>query len=327
MDDVELVVTIWYEEPLLWWNSKYNLNQCTYRHLDINQIYMVRDHKDHHAQLSLMPEVKYYNTRFRATMSKLEAVRKGTKSRLRGADLMALFGGHDDADGTVGIAYIGTACWEGRNDARVSINEWRRKGDADLGRTLAHEVGHQGGETDRTCWVSALSSRPALGGLYNRSAFTRGPSSFGQLKASENYSQIEAYANVINKYRGLFFKASVHVFSTKILTNQYFFLLFFRRERCNSEEDLHQVGQQTSEKGKPGGHFPTKSRCRGEVCRVERKPRQLFSLMQLHSCMSVGRQINAAFISMMQGEESEHCSEIQGISDNVTPLWISQSVI
>ena len=26
---------------------------------------------------------------------------------------------------------------------RVSINEWRRKGDADMGRTLAHEVGHQ----------------------------------------------------------------------------------------------------------------------------------------------------------------------------------------
>ena len=28
VDDVELVVTIWYEEPLLWWNSKYHLNQC-----------------------------------------------------------------------------------------------------------------------------------------------------------------------------------------------------------------------------------------------------------------------------------------------------------
>ena len=75
----------------------------------------------HPEQLALKSDVKYYNTRFRATMNKLEAVRKGTKSRLRGADLMALFGGYDDADGTVGIAYIGTACWEGRNDAREPI--------------------------------------------------------------------------------------------------------------------------------------------------------------------------------------------------------------
>ena len=36
---------------------------------------------DHLAQLSLKSEVKFYNTRFRATMNKLEAVRKGTKSR------------------------------------------------------------------------------------------------------------------------------------------------------------------------------------------------------------------------------------------------------
>ena len=40
-----------------------------------------------------MSEVKFYNTRFRATMSKLEAVSKGTRSRLNGADQMALFGG------------------------------------------------------------------------------------------------------------------------------------------------------------------------------------------------------------------------------------------
>ena len=65
-----------------------------------------------------MSEVKFYNTRFRATMSKLEAVSKGTRSRLNGADQMALFGGYDSADGSVGIAYIGTTCWKGREYAR-----------------------------------------------------------------------------------------------------------------------------------------------------------------------------------------------------------------
>ena len=81
----------------------------------------VQDQTNHLEQLKLSSEIRYYNTRFRATLQRLESVRKGTKSRLRGADLMALFGGYDGADGTVGIAYIGTACWEGRNDARVAI--------------------------------------------------------------------------------------------------------------------------------------------------------------------------------------------------------------
>ena len=67
-------------------------------------------------------------------MQKLEAVSKGTRSKLQGADLMTIFGGKDDRDGTVGMAYIGTTCWKGREFARVSISEWRGKGNAGRGR-------------------------------------------------------------------------------------------------------------------------------------------------------------------------------------------------
>ena len=89
-------------------------------------------------QLVLKPEIKYYNTVFRATMQKLEAVSKGTRSKLQGADLMTIFGGKDDRDGTVGMAYIGTTCWKGREFARVSISEWRGKGNAGRGRICIH---------------------------------------------------------------------------------------------------------------------------------------------------------------------------------------------
>ena len=98
----------------------------------------------HPVQLVLKPEIKYYNTQFRATTQKLEAVSKATQSKLQGADLMTLFGGKDDKDGTVGMAYIGTACWEGRNFGRVSISEWRGKGNAGRQRSHLHwQEGHQ----------------------------------------------------------------------------------------------------------------------------------------------------------------------------------------
>ena len=92
-------------------------------------------------QLFLMPEIKHYNTKFVATMEKLKSLQGGTERALDGAHLMACFGGKDNADSTLGIAFIGSACWPYRNDTKVSISEWSDT-DAYLGRNFAHELGH-----------------------------------------------------------------------------------------------------------------------------------------------------------------------------------------
>ena len=62
---------------------------------------------------------RYYNMRFRATLDTLKSLQVGTERELKGADLMAYFGGKDYGDRTLGIGFIGSACWSWRNDSKV----------------------------------------------------------------------------------------------------------------------------------------------------------------------------------------------------------------
>ena len=122
-----------------------------------------------------MPGVRHYNTKFTATMDKLKSLQGGTEGELDGADLMACFGGKDNGDRTLGIAFIGSACWTWRNDSKVSITEWSDT-DAHLGRNLAHELGHNLGMYHDFDERHGGNGKPGSGG----SCDGRGTMSYGK---------------------------------------------------------------------------------------------------------------------------------------------------